>query len=167
MTKPIRSALLLAAFLLLSQKEAAAQSNNNNNNNFVLNLLHVNDHHSNLEEQTFLIPKWQLPDIDRDAFRRVSYGGYPRLINLFRKAKQTLPNVLKLHAGDAITGSGFYRLFGNQPDVDMMHQVCFDAVNLGNHEFDDGDAQLADFLQKLTNEECVVLHCVVVCEYLC
>lgn len=156
MDKSIRTYLLLLA-LFLSTTPASAQSidANDNNGNFVLNLLHVNDHHSNLDEQTFLIPKWQLPGIERDAFRRVSYGGYPRLITLFREAKQSRQNVMKLHAGDAITGSGYYRFFGHDPDVDMMHQVCFDAFNLGNHEFDDGDAPLADFLQKLTNTEYV------------
>ena len=156
---------IVVLLLLVVSGPVSAQSNNNkintqtaqndNNNNFVLNIVHINDHHSSLDEQSFVIPKSQLPAIERDVHRRVSYGGYPRLITMFRTTKQSRKNVLKLHAGDALTGSGFYRFFGNQPDVDMMHQVCFDAFNLGNHEFDDGDTQLADFLQKLTNHEYV------------
>ena len=167
MTKPLLLCLYVL-FLLLATAirtviaESTASANNIDNNddnsnsnshtgNFVLNVLHVNDHHSHLEEETFVIPQSTLPNVADNA-RRVSYGGYPRLIKLIRQLKASRSNVLKLHAGDAITGTGFYRLFGNQPDVDMMHEVCFDAFNLGNHEFDDGDAQLANFLNKLTDQ---------------
>ena len=48
-------------------------------------------------------------------------------------------NVLKLHAGDAITGTSFHTLFRGKADAELMSHVCFDAVEVGNHEFDDGD----------------------------
>ena len=48
-------------------------------------------------------------------------------------------NVLKLHAGDAITGTSFYTLFKGEADAELMSHACFDAVAVGNHEFDDGD----------------------------
>ncbi|CAB9529834.1 NAD 5'-nucleotidase (Partial), partial [Seminavis robusta] len=65
--------------------------------------------------------------------------------------KNTYTNVLKLHAGDALTGTGMYRLFGVHADVDMMHEVCYDVFNIGNHEFDDGDHVLAEFVTHLTD----------------
>lgn len=147
---------LVVAALLMATTSAQTTNNNNDNNggNFVLNLVHVNDHHSQIAEDTFVIPPEILPNVE-DKARRVYYGGYARLVRLFRQSKNGYENVLKLHAGDALTGSVLYRLFGNQPDTDMMHHVCFDAFNLGNHEFDDGDAQLADFIRKLTDQEYV------------
>ena len=48
-------------------------------------------------------------------------------------------NVLKLHAGDAITGTSFYTLFKGKADAELMSHACFDALEVGNHEFDDGD----------------------------
>jgi len=151
--------LLLAGILLIQyvcsslavqDNGDANKINNNISNNFELHILHINDHHSHVAEETFTMPKSKLSSLS-DQARKVHYGGFPRLITLIRSIQSTRTNVLKLHAGDAITGNGFYRFFGNQVDVDMMHQVCFDAFNLGNHEFDDGDAQLADFVTKLTD----------------
>jgi len=124
-------------------------NNNDDNGNFKLNIVHINDHHSHLGEETFLIPESKLPSVEKDKDRRVFIGGFPRLVRMFRQAKEASPNTLKLHAGDALIGTAFFRLYGNDPDVAMMHEVCFDAFNLGNHEFDYGDAQLADFLRKL------------------
>lgn len=51
--------------------------------------------------------------------------------------------------GDAITGTIYYTSFKVQVDADLMNQVCFDAFALGNHEFDDSDAGLAQSLGYL------------------
>lgn len=63
-----------------------------------LNIAHINDHHSNLEA----IPSFQLKLDGVDT--QVDIGGFARQTALF-KAAASKPNLLKLHAGDAITGS--------------------------------------------------------------
>ena len=123
------------------------------NQSVTLDILHINDHHSHLDDKTMTIPQRILPTVQN---RQVRFGGFPRLINLFRQYSNSTShpeatNILKLHAGDALSGTGFYRWFGHQPDVDLMHEICFDAVTLGNHEFNDGDGPLAEFLTKLTD----------------
>ena len=36
----------------------------------------------------------------------------------------------------------------------MMNQICFDAFAIGNHEFDDGDKSLVEFLDYLHTDKC-------------
>jgi hypothetical protein len=56
-----------------------------------------------------------------------------------------------LHAGDAITGTSFYSFYGPAPDAAVMNTAGYDALVAGNHEFDDGDANLANFTRLLNN----------------
>lgn len=42
--------------------------------------------------------------------------------------------VLKLHAGDAITGTTYFTLFKGDADAKLMTHLCFDAFAPGNHE---------------------------------
>ncbi|HEY7772131.1 MAG TPA: 5'-nucleotidase C-terminal domain-containing protein [Marinagarivorans sp.] len=123
-----------------------------------LTILHMNDHHSHIAAETFDFDVSQLglTQGDGSALDEVSvtYGGFPMLVNVFRTLEQQQTNVLKLHAGDAITGTLYYSLFKGQADAAVMNQVCFDAFALGNHEFDDGDAGLANFLDALNASSC-------------
>ncbi|PJF46060.1 MAG: bifunctional metallophosphatase/5'-nucleotidase, partial [Candidatus Thermofonsia Clade 3 bacterium] len=112
-----------------------------------LNIAHINDHHSNLEA----IPNFRLKLDGVDT--QVDVGGFARQTALF-KAAQSKPNLLKLHAGDAITGSLYYTFFKGEADAKMMNTICFDAMTLGNHEFDDGDAATAAFIDLLTKDGC-------------
>ncbi len=114
---------------------------------FALKILHINDHHSHLEEDGTTL---RLEGVDTD----VVYGGFPRVVTKINELSQSSDSVLKLHAGDAITGTLFYTLFKGEADAAMMNQVCFDAFALGNHEFDDGDAGLVDFLTDLDDGSC-------------
>jgi 5'-nucleotidase len=54
--------------------------------------------------------------------------------------------VLKLHAGDALTGDLYFTQSEGQADAALMNTVCFDAFTLGNHEFDGADAGLVKFI---------------------
>lgn len=110
-------------------------------------LAHVNDHHSQLE--AFANTELMLGGLAT----QVELGGFPRVTTAFQRyANRT--DVIKLHAGDAITGSLYYTLFKGEADAAMMNSVCFDAFALGNHEFDDGDAGLKKFLDFLRSGTC-------------
>lgn len=65
--------------------------------------------------------------------------------------QQTLGHdVCVLHAGDALTGSLFYTVYGVKVDAAWMNAAnIFDFMTLGNHEFDGGDATLADFVKAV------------------
>lgn len=109
-----------------------------------VNMLHINDHHSHLEPTTNTIDFGAA-----DGPVRVEFGGFPRITAKMAELESQLDNVVKLHAGDAITGTLYYTVFRGEADAAMMNTVCFDAFALGNHEFDDGDATLVEFLDFL------------------
>lgn len=109
----------------------------------VLHVAHVNDHHAHLDEAPFELAVDGVPV-------QAAAGGFARLATLFAQAEAAHPQtLLKLHAGDALTGTAYHALFRGAADAALMNTVCFDAFALGNHEFDDGDAGLALFLDAL------------------
>lgn len=147
-------ALILGASLVLSACDSSDDGDSGSTGgttetkpDFQLSILHINDHHSHLEADT--------ADLDFNGeSTRVEIGGFPNVVSKIKELAAQHSNVLKLHAGDAITGTLYYSLFKGQADADMMNQVCFDAFALGNHEFDDGDAGLKNFLNFLKSGSC-------------
>ncbi len=114
-----------------------------------LNIAHINDHHSQLE--AFAGTELTLDGVAT----QVDLGGFARLTTLFKAQQQAgTKNLLKLHAGDALTGSLYYTFFKGEADAKMMNTVCFDAVGYGNHEFDDGDGVLKTFVDQLLGGGC-------------
>ena len=112
-----------------------------------LTIAHINDHHSNLD--AFSGQVMNIGGVDT----QVELGGFARLTSAF-KAYEGRDDVLKLHAGDAISGTLYYTLFKGQADADLMNTVCFDAMAAGNHEFDDGDGQFKAFIDQLHAGAC-------------
>ncbi|WP_338416783.1 5'-nucleotidase C-terminal domain-containing protein [uncultured Sphaerotilus sp.] len=113
-----------------------------------LHIAHINDHHSQLEP--IAGAELRLDGVPT----QVELGGFARLTALFRQQQAAQPTLLKLHAGDAVTGSLYYTFFKGEADARMMNTVCFDAFALGNHEFDDGDGVLRGFLDHLHAGTC-------------
>lgn len=113
-----------------------------------LTILHINDHHSHLKPDSRM-------SLNLDGkSTRVRSGGMPAVIAKMKELEASKANVLKLHAGDAVSGSLFFTLFKGEADAALMNEVCFDAFALGNHEFNEGDAGLAKFLDFLKAGEC-------------
>jgi 5'-nucleotidase/UDP-sugar diphosphatase len=111
---------------------------------FSLRVLHINDHHSRVAPDNGGSLRLDGEPTD------VSFGGFPQLVSAFAEFERGADNLLKLHAGDAITGDLYFTLFHGEADADLMNQVCFDAFAVGNHEFDAGDAGLKRFLDYLS-----------------
>ncbi len=114
---------------------------------FSLTLLHINDHHSHLEPDTGANLTFN------DVSTRVEMGGFPRVAKLMKQFTAENKNVVKIHAGDAITGTLFYTLFNGEADAALMNDICFDFFALGNHEFDSSDAGLKVFLDHLAGSD--------------
>ena len=111
---------------------------------FTLHIAHLNDHHSQLAP----LPNTELTL--GGVPTRVELGGFARQVTAFNALADT-PNLLKLHAGDAITGTLYYTFFQGEADARLMNRICFDAFIPGNHEFDDGDAALRRLLDALAD----------------
>lgn len=112
-----------------------------------LNIAHINDHHSQLD--AFAATELTLDGVAT----QVELGGFARQTALFKSVAGT-QNLLKIHAGDATTGTLYYTFYKGKVDAQMMNTVCFDAFTPGNHEFDDGDATLKGFLDELATGTC-------------
>ena len=113
-----------------------------------LTILHINDHHSHLKADS----RMSLNLGGKST--RVRSGGMPSVVAKMKELEANKANALKLHAGDAVSGSLFFTLFKGEADAALMNEVCFDAFALGNHEFNEGDTGLAKFLDFLKAGEC-------------
>ncbi|WP_415259451.1 bifunctional metallophosphatase/5'-nucleotidase [Thauera phenylacetica] len=113
-----------------------------------LAILHINDHHSNLDESDASLRLRTGSDDTRTSVP-IKLGGFPRVATAIAELSARHDNVLKLHAGDAITGTLYYTLSEGEADAALMNRVCFDALAVGNHELDSGDAGLRTFIDHL------------------
>ena len=109
-------------------------------------IAHINDHHSNLAALS-----QSLKFNGKDTTAEI--GGFARVKTAMDQMAGK-PNLLKLHAGDALSGTLYYTLFKGEADAAMMNTVCFDAMAVGNHEFDEGDERLKSFITTLQAGSC-------------
>ncbi len=65
---------------------------------------------------------------------------WPSKLNELRAGKK---NTLTVAAGDLIGGTPFLSgLFNDEPSVESLNAMKLDVSSVGNHEFDDGIAEL-------------------------
>ncbi|KEF35723.1 5'-nucleotidase [Deinococcus sp. RL] len=96
-------------------------------------LLHVNDLHARLEPATV---------------GQNTYGGYARHATLIRDLRAREENPVLLSAGDTFQGTLFYNVYQGMADVLFMNLLGYQAMAVGNHEFDNGPEALARFAEK-------------------
>lgn len=117
-----------------------------------LTILHVNDHHSHLDPETVKL-NLTTAGGTREPID-VDYGGFARVTSAIKSLASESRNVLKIHAGDAITGDLYFNLTNGESDAQLMNTVCFDTFTLGNHEFDNTDEGLKTFVDYLHSGSC-------------
>jgi 5'-nucleotidase / UDP-sugar diphosphatase len=128
--------------LLLSVVPVAAQAE------FTLHILHTNDFHSRIEA----VNAFDSTCTPEQAAENECLGGIARLYTKVAEMRAALDgqNVLLLDAGDQFQGSLMYTQYKGAVEAEFMEGLGFDAMALGNHEFDDGPQGLSDFLDKVT-----------------
>ncbi len=77
-------------------------------------------------------------------------GGYARLKGLIDQWRQDVPDLVFLDAGDRFSGTPFYTLRKGQDIARLTEQLGYDALALGNHDFDDGLEELTSFLKTVS-----------------
>ncbi len=133
-----------AAFSMLSGEVSASAASQGNEIFFTV--LHTNDEHS------ALIPHSPAADFHAELPNPTA-GGIARLaaaINQIRERKAVEGEpVLLFSAGDYIGGSPYSWLIpkGFAPEITVMQAIGYDAVIIGNHEFDYGPDNLARYFQ--------------------
>jgi 5'-nucleotidase len=113
---------------------------------YTLSILHINDLHSRIQS----INAFDATCSDEDETAGECFGGVARVATKINERRDALTgedgNVLVLDAGDQFQGSLFYTTYKGEDSVEFMNMIGFDAMAVGNHEFDDGPAVLADFI---------------------
>ncbi|ANH05262.1 bifunctional metallophosphatase/5'-nucleotidase [Shinella sp. HZN7] len=134
-----RSGLLAASLIALSSGSALAD--------YELNILHINDLHSRIEA----INKFDSTCSDEEEGKGECFGGVARLKTAIDAQREALTgkNVLLLNAGDNFQGSLFYTTYKGAVEAEFLNLMKFDAMTVGNHEFDDSEDGLATFLDKV------------------
>jgi 5'-nucleotidase len=74
-------------------------------------------------------------------------GGYTRRMGLIAQERKADPNLLVFDAGDFCQGTPYFNFYHGRIEIDAMNRMGYDAVMLGNHEFDNGVDTLAAILQ--------------------
>ncbi len=100
-------------------------------------IIHMNDTHSHLEPER----KGEL----RGRGGVVERAAYIDSVRNVAGKK----NVLLLHAGDWNQGTSYYTKFKGYLEVELLNAMKYDAISLGNHEFDNGLEDLAARLKKI------------------
>ena len=144
----------LVAVAVAALVAACGGSDDGNSKPLDLTILHINDHHSTLDSKAKTLKLSAGGAAAQDV--TVDAGGFPRVTAAIAELAAQSPNVLKLHAGDAQTGTLYFNRAGSDGEADaaMMNTVCFDAFTLGNHEFDKGDSGLKAFIDRLHAGSC-------------
>lgn len=100
-------------------------------------ILHTNDTHSRIEP----LPK-------ESGNRNAGLGGILRREALFNQYRQKEENLLIFDSGDFSQGTPYYNLYKGEVEVKFMSKLGYDAVTIGNHEFDYGLENMARLFQE-------------------
>jgi 5'-nucleotidase len=112
------------AFAIASPRELFAADT-------VITILHTNDTHSQIDP---------LPANDKNAGK----GGVARRATLVKRIRKENPNTLLIDAGDVLQGTPYFNFYKGEVEYKAMSAIGYDVGTLGNHEFDNGVAALAE-----------------------
>lgn len=125
-TSNIKSIVGIMIFTMLSLMPATTAAQK-------LVILHTNDTHSCI-----------LPLSENLADTMVAgRGGFIRRAEMLKAEREKHPELLLLDSGDFSQGSPYYTIFKGEVEVELMNRMGYDAVTIGNHEFDHGIENMA------------------------
>jgi len=102
-----------------------------------LTILHINDFHGRL-----------LPYTVKSISEKIPVSGVAYLAQMINEERSKNPEgTILLSAGDMFQGTPQSNIFRGEPVVEIMNYLKFDAMAVGNHEFDWGQ----EVLQKLSS----------------
>ena len=123
---------LMGSVAMLALMAGAAQAE------YTLHVLHINDLHSRIEA----INGFDSTCSAADAAENKCFGGVARVATKINELRDSLTaageNVIVLDAGDQYQGSLMYTTYKGDVEIEFMEKIGFNAMAVGNHEFDDG-----------------------------
>lgn len=138
----MRKMLIASAVLVLGATVAQAE--------YTLHVLHINDFHSRIEPVNAYDSTCSAEDIAANA----CFGGVARVKAKIDELRSGIEaeggNVILLDAGDQFQGSLYYTTYKGEVEAEFLKAIGFDAMAVGNHEFDDGPAGLAALADRVS-----------------
>ena len=101
---------------------------------YSLTILHTNDFHDRFEP----ISKYDSGCSAEDNDAGECFGGVARMVTAVTEARARSNNVILVDGGDQFQGTLFYTYYKGAMTAEFMNQLGYDAMTVGNHEFDDG-----------------------------
>ncbi|MCK0137974.1 bifunctional metallophosphatase/5'-nucleotidase [Aliiroseovarius sp. F47248L] len=126
-----------AAVLAVTAGSAAAD--------YTLTVLHTNDFHARFEP----ISKYDSGCSAEDNTAGECFGGSARLVSAIADARARSNNSILVDGGDQFQGTLFYTYYKGKLAAEMMNKMGYDAMTVGNHEFDDGPEVLRGFMDAV------------------
>ena len=96
-----------------------------------LTILHTNDVHSRIEP------------FPMDGSRNQGRGGAARRASLINQIRKESEHTLLLDSGDVFQGTPYFNFFLGELEFKLMSEMGYDAMTIGNHDFDGGIDGLA------------------------
>ena len=103
---------------------------------YKLRIIHTNDHHARIEPVIGGTPAAPI------------HGGISRRKTLIDAIRDEGGNQILLDAGDVFQGTLWFTQYLGQADLEFYNALGYEAVTIGNHEFDKGQQPLADFIKR-------------------
>ena len=83
-----------------------------------------------------------------------SIAGYANVAELRNEYEAAGADVILVDAGDFSQGTPYFSIFKGDVEIELMNALGYDVACLGNHEFDNGQAELA---RRLSNADFVTV----------
>ncbi|MHA6265065.1 bifunctional metallophosphatase/5'-nucleotidase [Arenibacterium sp. CAU 1754] len=112
---------------------------------YTLTILHTNDFHARFEP----ISKYDSGCKPEDNTEGKCFGGSARLVTAITEARTRTNNAILVDGGDQFQGTLFYTYYKGKLAAEMMNKMGYDAMTVGNHEFDDGPEVLRGFMDAV------------------
>ena len=112
---------------------------------YSITILHTNDFHDRFEP----ISRFNSGCKEEDNLEGKCFGGAARMVTAISDAKARHDNWLLLDAGDQFQGTLFFQYYKGDVQAEMMNKLGFDAMAVGNHEFNNGPEGLKRFVDQV------------------
>lgn len=99
-----------------------------------LTILHTSEHHGTVQP------------IDQGAF--AGQGGVEKRASLIKQIRREVEHLLVVDSGDLLMGTAMSSIYRGEADIAAMNLMGYDAVAVGNHDFDFGTRHLRNLRKE-------------------
>src|SRR5881296_3444359 len=101
-----------------------------------ITILHTSEHHGTIQP------------IEHGPF--AGLGGVERRAALIKQIRQEVEHLLVVDSGDLLMGTAMSSVYRGEVDIAAMNLMSYDAVAVGNHDFDFGTRHLKNLRKEAT-----------------